>query len=291
MMVEEKHGHGARSESPHPEMPEEIPGFPEFGHIPLEGSHNTRDLGGLPTADGRRIRPARLLRSGDLHHATENDVARLLADYRLEAVVDFRTNLERQKDPDPHDRMDGVAFYDLPVLSMEAVGVTHGGNVAQDLKALAGVDVHEMVREVYRKALLSPEGQEAYRSLLTVLLESNGGAVLWHCTEGKDRAGLGAVIVERALGVSEADVRADYLATNLFARNRAEKMLDELAEKFPPLRALGGDIDSVFYAYPDYYDAGMEAVRKEYGSFDAYLAQALDFGPERQAALREKYLR
>lgn len=271
-------------------MPREIPGFPEFGHIPFEGLHNTRDLGGLPAADGRRIRPALLLRSGDLRHAAQSDLARLLADYHLEAVVDFRTNLERQKDPDPCDRMEGVVFYDFPVLSMEAVGVTHGGNVAQDLKELAGVDVHEVVREVYRKALLAPEGQEAYRSFLTVLLESNGGAVLWHCTEGKDRAGLGAVIVERALGVPEADVRADYLATNLFARNRAEKMLDELAEKFPPLRALDGDIDSVFYAYSDYYDAGMEAVRKEYGSFDAYLAEALDFGPEKQVALREKYL-
>lgn len=273
------------------EVPQDIPGFSEFGHIPFEGLHNTRDLGGLPAADGRRIRPARLLRSGDLHHATESDVARLLADYRLEAVVDFRTNLERQKDPDPHDRMDGVVFYDLPVLSMEAVGVTHGGNVAQDLKALAGVDVHEMVREVYRKALLAPEGQEAYRSFLRVLLEAeDGGAVLWHCTEGKDRAGLAAVIAERALGVAEADARADYLATNLFARNRAEKVLDDLAEKFPPLRSLDGDIDSVFCAYPDYYDAGMEAVQKEYGTFDAYLNEALDFGPEKQAALREKYL-
>ena len=289
MTAEEKRADEEKSSSL--DMPEPIPGFPEFGHIPFEGLHNTRDLGGMPAADGRRIAPARLLRSGDLHHATESDLARLLADYRLEAVVDFRTNLERQKDPDPRDRMEGVVFYDFPVLSMEAVGVTHGGNAVQDLKALAGVDVHEMVREVYRKALLAPEGQEAYRSFLSVLLESDGGAVLWHCTEGKDRAGLGAVIVERALGVREADVRADYLATNLFARNRAEKMLDELAEKFPPLRALDGDIDAVFYAYPDYCDAGMEAVRKEYGSFDAYLAEALDFGPEKQAALREKYLR
>ena len=81
-------------------MPREISGFPEFGHIPFEGLHNTRDLGGLPAADGRRIRPALLLRSGDLHHAAESDLARLLADYHLEAVVDFRTNLERQKDPD-----------------------------------------------------------------------------------------------------------------------------------------------------------------------------------------------
>lgn len=273
------------------EFPEEIPGFPQFGHIPFEGLHNTRDLGGMPAAEGRRVRPARLLRSGALHHGTEDDLARLLADYRLESVVDFRTPLEREKDPDPRDRMPGVVFYDFPVLSMEAVGVTHGGNVLEDARDVMAerADVHALVREVYKKALLEPEGREAYRSFLTVVLEAEG-AVLWHCTEGKDRAGLGAAIVERALGVPEADVRADYLATNLFARTRAEKMLDALAEKFPALRELDTDVDSVFYAYGDYYDYGMAAVREAYGSFDAYLTEGLDFGPERRAALREKYL-
>ena len=52
------------------DRPEPIPGFPEFGHIPFEGLHNTRDLGGMPTADGRTIAPAKLLRSGALHKAS-----------------------------------------------------------------------------------------------------------------------------------------------------------------------------------------------------------------------------
>ena len=83
----------------HIELPEPIPGFNEFGHIPLEKLHNTRDLGGLPAADGRRIRPAQLLRSGCLHKASEQDIATLLADYRLEGVVDFRTAVEAAKSP------------------------------------------------------------------------------------------------------------------------------------------------------------------------------------------------
>ena len=59
------------------DRPEPIPGFPEFGHIPFEGLRNTRDLGGMPTADGRTIAPAKLLRSGALHKASEQDLARL----------------------------------------------------------------------------------------------------------------------------------------------------------------------------------------------------------------------
>lgn len=274
------------------ELPEAIPGFSEFGHIPFEGLHNTRDLGGLPAADGRHVRPALLLRSGALHKATENDLARLLADYRLEGVVDFRTELERDKEPDPREFMEGVVFYDFPALSGETVGITHGASLAQDVKTLEAVSVqpHEIVRKMYPQILLGDAGRAAYRGLLNVLLESDGGAVLWHCSEGKDRAGLGAVIVERALGVPEADVRADYLATNLFARNRAEGALDALAAKLPALRGLDADMDSFFYAYADYYDAAMAAVTDAFCTFDAYLAEALDFGPEKQTALREKYL-
>ena len=274
------------------ELPEAIPGFPEFGHIPFEGLHNTRDLGGLPAADGRRIKPALLLRSGALHKATEEDLARLLADYHLEGVVDFRTELERDKEPDPRELMEGVVFYDLPALSGETMGITHGAGLAKDMKALEAVKAqpHEMVKKMYPEILLGDAGLVAYRSLLNVLLESDGGAVLWHCTEGKDRAGLGAVVVERALGVPEPDVRADYLATNLFSRTRAEGILDALAVKLPALRGVDADVDAFFYAYPDYYDAAMGAVTDAFGTFDAYLTEALDFGPEKQAALREKYL-
>ena len=39
----------------------------------LRGAPNARDLGGLPTMDGRTIRPGLLLRSGELAGITEPD--------------------------------------------------------------------------------------------------------------------------------------------------------------------------------------------------------------------------
>ena len=170
---------------------------------------------------------------------------------------------------------------------------THGAGVAQDLKTFASYNAgpHELVCGMYPQILLDEAGRVAYTSFLEVLLEGDGGAYLWHCTEGKDRAGLGAVIVERALGVPEAYVRADYLATNLFVRNRAEGIVDAISKKLGLMKGLDADIDSLFYAYNDYYDCAMAAVNANYGSFDAYLAEALDFGPEKRQALRAKYLR
>lgn len=275
------------------DMPDPIPGFPEFGHIPFEGLHNTRDLGGMPAADGCRIAPAKLIRSGCLHKASEQDLARLVGDYDLAGVIDFRTQLERDKEPDPRELMEGVVFYDFPALSGETIGITHGAGVAQDLKTFASYNAspHELVRDMYPQILLDDAGRVAYTSFLEVLLEGDGGAYLWHCSEGKDRAGLGTVIVERALGVPEAYVRADYLATNLFARNRAEGIVDAISKKLGLMKGHDADIDSLFYAYNDYYDCAMAAVNANYGSFDAYLTKALDFGPEKREALRAKYLR
>ena len=272
--------------------PEEIPGFAAFGHIACKGLPNTRDLGGMPAAGGRHIKDGRLLRSGALHHATNEDL-RLLEDaHGLARVVDLRTDLERTHDPDPKDRMrSGTVFYDLPVFEVQALGITREAGVAGDIKLFAEYNggPHKAVEAIYPEALLGEDGIRAYGDLLRLLLEADEGATLWHCTEGKDRAGLAAVLVETALGVPEAYVRADYLATNLFVRNRAERTLDALA-RHRVARDLDADVDALFYAYPAYLDAAFAAVQKQCGSLEAYLSEALGFSADDQRALQEKYL-
>ena len=273
------------------ELPQAIPGFPDFGHISLQGLPNTRDLGGMPTADGRRIARRRLLRSGALHHATDVDLRQLESMHGLERVVDFRTDLERQNDPDPKDRLSGVVFYDLPVLGEEAVGITHGGGLAQDAKALRRFngDPFEMIRQLYPQCLLGEEGMRAYGDFFQMLLGAGAGATLWHCTEGKDRAGLGAVLVEYALGVPDKAIRADYLATNLFVRTWAEKALDALA-RHHVLEGADADVDALFYAREAYYDTAFDAVRKEFGSVEGYLRDGLGIGLDAMSELRALYL-
>ncbi|MCI8467944.1 MAG: tyrosine-protein phosphatase [Eggerthellaceae bacterium] len=274
-----------------PELPEPIPGFPDFGHISLRGLHNTRDLGGMPAADGRRIARRRLIRSGALHHATDEDLTQLTAMHDLERVVDFRTDLERDKEPDPKAKLPGVVFYDLPVFQESAVGITHEGGLAGDMKTLKQFngDPFDVIRDLYPESLLGEDGMRAYADFLQVLLGAPSGATLWHCTEGKDRAGMGAILVEYALGVPVDYIRADYLATNLFVRTWAEKVLDLMA-RHHVLEGIDADVDALFYAQMEYYRAAFDAVRKEFGTVDNYLADGLGFGPDAVAELRARYL-
>lgn len=273
-------------------VPQGIPGFAAFGRIACKGLHNTRDLGGMPTVDGRRIKEGGLIRSGALRHATDDDL-RLLEDaHGLVRVVDLRTDLERSHDPDPKNRMRSeTVFYELPVFEGQELGITREAGVAGDLKMFAEYNggPHKVVEALYPEALLGEEGMRAYGDFLRLLLAADEGATLWHCTEGKDRAGLASMLVETALGVPEEYVRADYLATNIFVRTRMERTLDALAHH-RMVRDLDADVDALFYAYPAYLDAAFKAVRERFGSLDGYLAEGLGFSASDQRELQDKYL-
>ena len=145
------------------------------------------------------------------------------------------------------------------------------------------------IRDRYVTCLLGEDGKRAYREFFETLLAAEDGATLWHCTEGKDRAGLASVLVEYALGVPMPHIRADYLATNLFVRDAAEEILDALAGH-GLLEHVDLDVDSIFYADMDYLDAALEAVEQECGGMDAYLAAVLGVGEHERERLRELYL-
>ena len=71
--------------------------------------------------------------------------------------------------------------------------------------------------------------KKAYRHFFDVLLENSdeGRSVLFHCSAGKDRTGMGAVYLLTALGVDEATIRRDYLASNKYLAPWQEKAISQ----------------------------------------------------------------
>lgn len=166
--------------------------------LALEGCHNTRDLGGLPADGGRAIRRGRLLRSDFLWKATESD-ERLLVSLGLRYIADFRNRREHDEAPDRP--ISGATALHLPVLPERADGITHeqedplqrirrqNGELIE-----AGIDARESMRGLYRRMLQSDCALTAYRTFMQTLLQSGGATVLWHCSAGKDRAGVGLML-------------------------------------------------------------------------------------------------
>ena len=82
----------------------------------LAGVRNFRDVGGLPTVDGRRVRQGVLFRSGHLAHATGQDAA-FLTTLGLHTIFDFR-NAADQKLEGPDVELPGVRNVNLPPSAM-----------------------------------------------------------------------------------------------------------------------------------------------------------------------------
>lgn len=273
-----------------PVDPEPIPGFPRYGAISLQEVFNCRDLGGLSTIDGRRIKKRKLLRSAALHDATAADIKQLVRMHDLSYVIDLRAEYELEKEPDPLPLMHGIEYVNLPALSDDAIGFSGLRNLAHDVKYMReySKEPFQMVKELYQKCVLGEFGIKAYTKFLHDLLADAEGSTLWHCTQGKDRTGLAALFVEFALGVPHECIRDDYLATNLFIRPWIDKMNDLMRTKI--LRGLGADIEAYSYANIEYFNVALETIRDNYGSLDNYLTKALDFDIDKRRKLQEMYL-
>ena len=249
-----------------------------YGLIAFEGLPNTRDLGGMETADGRRIRRGLLLRSGALGRATATDLRALRDTYRLRLDVDLRTDEECAESPDPVEALPGLRFEHLPVFQDAAAGVTRGSDEMRQLVEgiMRGeIEPAEFMVHLYPHMLLSDMGRAAYTGFFRALLETTEGAALWHCSAGKDRCGMASALVETVLGVPRVAVEADYLATNAVygvdpSSGRVEDVLNGVDLRF--------------------FHAAVEAAEQEFGSLEAYAAQALGVDADARAELRARYL-
>lgn len=280
----------------------------EDGHIELEGLYNTRDLGGIETSDGRHIKSRMLMRSALLANATEHDAKALVDDYRLRKVIDFRTEEERLKKPDPEDLFLGVSFVDIPVLNTQALGITREGGIKGLLEAAKTLeaDPAEVMIKIYPSMLLNEQSMQGYAAFFDELLKDEGaplgadplaedasahaeGSVLWHCSAGKDRAGLATVLLLHVLGVPYERILADYLATNKYIESHTQEILDTLATYHMAGR-LDSSVRVLNSADERFLTAALDAAKAQYGDLDTYLRDALGVTPEKAEALRAKFL-
>ena len=180
-----------------------------------EGCLNVRDLGGLPTEDGRGTRFRRIVRSDSPALLTDAGW-RALVDYGVTTIVDLRRPAER--DGDPH--------------RAPAVAVTHVALLGADdearwtrLEALAAAapDPAASTAVIYRD-VLAVNGRELALAVEAVA-GAPPGAVLVHCVGGKDRTALVAALLLRLAGVPTAAIAADYALSEVYLAPRHEAWL------------------------------------------------------------------
>jgi protein-tyrosine phosphatase len=116
-------------------------------------------------------------------------------------------------------------------------------------------------------------------------------SVVIHCTAGKDRTGFVVAMLLYALGVSEADIRANYLETNHHydaARNDAK--IANLLESIFGVSLGPAAMQAITAARLDYLEAAFGAILSAWGSVEAYLSFCTGFDPGRRKQLEQVLL-
>jgi protein-tyrosine phosphatase len=250
----------------------------------LVGIRNFRDVGGLPTTDGRRLRYGRLYRSGHLAHATEDDVS-FLASLELHTIFDFRSSTDIAMEGPDVDLPD-VRNVNMP-LSDPASGADFWTTVRDgDLSALHDVlgNGQGIARMVAAYRTLIQERTAEHGRLLRLIAEEESVPVLLHCAAGKDRAGTSIAVILLALGIDRAAIKQDYLLSNdLHRRYRITRGADADPVSVPEVMEL---ISPLFEARVEYLAAAFDTIDEVWGSSDRYLAEGLGCTAEHRERLR-----
>ena len=257
--------------------------------ITVEKIVNLRDLGGIPTTDGRRIKEGFLFRSGDLGNATDTDRQMLAG--MLDLVVDFRSPEERIAKPDPE--MDGVENVHLPILGTEAQKNTHPPTAKQNLAEVFSdpVKVRAGLRGAYAKFVDNEFSVKQYEQFFRLVVEGKYPRILWHCSAGKDRTGFAAFMIESILGVDREMALEDYKLTTQCLAGDLEKLKDSIRNTEEGLTEEHEQaLEFAFEASEYYMSAALEKMDELYGGFDGYLKNGLHVTDEEVELLKERYL-
>jgi protein-tyrosine phosphatase len=188
----------------------------------LDGTFNFRDTGGLPLAGGGVTRSGVLYRSDAPSSLTPHGLEQLAAT-PIGVIVDFRTPLERMMAPDRLPTTRPFRVVELALLegaltglAQQAMQATTQGGDPDAASAAVGDALAQLpsLGELYESMLT--HGAEAFAELARLVAtgeDAADGAVLVHCTAGKDRTGVAIALLLDAVGVDRHAIVADYAAS------------------------------------------------------------------------------
>lgn len=252
-----------------------------------KGLYNARDLGGFPTADGKVTRFGVFVRSEAPVGLPEGDIA-YLENYGVTASMDFRSSMEVSARPS--DLREVMAYYPKPLFNEAAVV---GGPKPKP-------PVHKGWGEQYKS--MAEESRDWAMDVLNIAA-SNPGALLYHCTTGKDRTGLMTCYLLSIAGVSREDIAADYCVSQVYLEPVYEKMRSGAMNLgFAPKGGSGPDgkegppaggppMDESFFQTPASAMLTLiDYLNEKYGGVVNYLRDVVGVSQETMDAIREKFV-
>lgn len=253
--------------------------------IPFRRAANFRDHGGYETTDGRTVRWGLLYRSGHLANLTSRDLKRF-ASLNIHTLIDFRAQLEKERDPNRLPEGHNIRIVPLPMLDSGNTVLVKEVSDRVKNNDFDGFEPDDVMLETYRRVPINYA--EQYKQFVRTVIEAEGQPVLWHCTAGKDRTGFASAVMLRLLGIDLETALQDYMLSGKYvSRNR--RMLwtirllrgRHVVEKIKPLMKVN----------ESWARAAFQTIDETWGNFDAYRRDALGVSDGDIRQLRAWYLK
>lgn len=181
-------------------------------HLAWQQCYNTRDLGGLPTRDGKETRWKTVIRSDILSRLTD-DGQRALLDYGVKTIIDLRSPQEVAKEPSfiikSHDHH--LDYLNLPLEKY----YPHVSALINQAKTRG--EVYCIILDHYPDAVVE---------IVRAMVKAKPGGIIVHCHAGKDRTGIVSALLLSLMGVPTEIISADYAES----QERLWPLCENLAE-------------------------------------------------------------
>jgi protein-tyrosine phosphatase len=241
--------------------------------IHLQGTSNTRDIGGYQTSDGHTLRWGQIIRSENLSRLTASDFQKL-EELGVKTVIDLRTDREHDQLPTVWQGENPPRFYHFPI------GDSHNDwfNAQRRLMKSSRFTQEQSLahmEEGYR--MIEEEGPPSFEKMMAVVLDESNWPILIHCSAGKDRAGVAAMIILETVGVDRDTIMQDFLLSNEVSRAEQKAVFLSKERKNSSIgkRSAGGASADAWFPIvgvePEMLEAFYASVDEQYGSMDAFL--------------------
>jgi len=229
--------------------------------ISWDGCVNVRDLGGIPTEDGRMTREGAVIRADNVG-ALSPDGWRSLEDHEVVRIVDLRFPEERLDDP-PRD-------VDVEVVHVSVLGPSLDEGMDFVRRLDANLDEVDDVADHYAWSYVEflERNRSRFGEALVAVADASGKVVI-HCMGGKDRTGLVAALLLRLAGVSVEAIGSDYSLSGPNLSGTLDAWLADAADDRERRRR-----EKLSQTPATAMARVIEELERRYGSVAAYLAAA-----------------
>lgn len=216
-----------------------------------------------------------LYRSDVLYRTTAKEKELLKKRCGIKVIIDLRNGEEIEKLKD--SKISGIKYYNIPLLPESEDGKRKESKTVE----IKGVVLADL--PFYYRGIVNVNRKNDWSKIFDLLLNNKEGAILFHCSAGRDRTGVVAAVILSALGIDKETIYNDYLETNknpLYYKRLAAKMEPEARQVY---------LD-YYEAQRAYLDETFNSIKEQYGSMDAFLLKCCSLDKEKIEQLRCKYL-